>query len=795
MPSLSVDSRRILRRHILILLAQLLVMLSFSAAADWHTLELDDGESFELSSHMAYVVDVNDNMTLQQLQRPDSAIEWIRSRDDSMSLGYTEQVHWIRLNFHTAETFSGQWLLQIYGPILDKISLYLLAEGQIQQQSEFGDSFTFSRRPSVHNTFIVPLMLTGDTDYQLFFRVEPGGFLDFPAYLRSPTAMIAVISGEDAISNLCYGMLMALLLYNLFLLISTRDMAYFYYVAYISSLGIFLAEADGRAFQFLWPNLPQVNLLVGPLSLGLMLIFASLFSLQFLVLKRISRSLYVGMLAVVAINVLATVFAIFAPDYLGLSVLSVCALFSFPLFFIVGLIAWRRGAFYAGYFLAAWALICTATILLALAALAEMPYSVHDALKWFRYSALAEMLLLALALAARINYLTVEKEQATSESQAKSDFIAQFSHELRTPLNGILGMGSLLEGRLRDDKNRHYNAVITQSGGALLALINDILDASKIEARRLQLDEKVFDVRALSRQCLQVIEAQALEKSLALEFDFEPSLATHMLGDPLRLRQILINLLANALKFTATGSIRLSVAGNPDRPGHMLFSVTDTGIGIGEQQQAGLFEPYSQAEHTTQHQYGGTGLGLYICAQLTQLMHGEITVDSASHRGARFCVSIPLKTHSAWHTEAAEVALSMPPVNIRPQHILVVEDNPVNQTVIKHMLDKLEHSSHVVEDGKAALDCLAAAAQPFDLVFMDCDMPVMDGFESTRRIRQREKSMNSTSISIIIGLSAHSGEAHRSKCLQVGMNEIITKPIEIQALQRLIVEYGRDENR
>lgn len=363
---------------------------------------------------------------------------------------------------------------------------------------------------------------------------------------------------------------------------------------------------------------------------------------------------------------------------------------------------------------------------------------------------------------------------ADTANRLKSDFLATVSHEIRTPLNGVLGLARLLLKEQLRPQQAEYGRLILGSAESLLALIDDVLDYSKIEAGRLSVEDCAFDLRALLGELHSIHHLRASEKSLFFTTDIADDVPAWVMADPTRLRQILNNLLGNALKFTQYGSVSLGVRRNAGPTGETLeIAVSDTGIGIAPDQQSLLFNRFSQADASTTRRFGGTGLGLAIARQLAQLMGGEITLQSQMGAGSVFSLHLPLRPAQPVAVEAAPPAAQQDAIDAR---ILVVEDNATNQVVAKGLLWHLGYRSvTVANDGMEALRCWSEGR--FDLILMDCQMPVMDGFQATRELRRRGCAAP------IVALTANAVQGDRDRCLASGMDDYLTKPIDPVALE------------
>jgi signal transduction histidine kinase/ActR/RegA family two-component response regulator/streptogramin lyase len=369
--------------------------------------------------------------------------------------------------------------------------------------------------------------------------------------------------------------------------------------------------------------------------------------------------------------------------------------------------------------------------------------------------------------------LLAAKEQAEAASRAKSEFLANMSHEIRTPLNGVLGMLTLaLEGEV-DEERRRFLALAQGSGESLMAVINDVLDFSKIEARKLELERVPFRLRAVIDAVIQPFALRAQQGGVALRWSVDEEVPDTLIGDPGRLRQVLINLLGNAIKFTDDGSVdcRVSVSKRLDENIVLVFEIRDTGIGIPPERQQAIFESFTQAETSTTRRHGGTGLGLTISARLVRLMGGEISVVSEEGRGSTFSFTARLRIGE--RAEVAGVNETGEQAGDRPLEILLVEDHPVNQELARRLLERKGHRVTVAANGRAALD--RHAEQRFDLVLMDVQMPELDGYEATRGIREREAA--GAPRVPIVAMTAHAMKGDRERCLEAGMDDYVSKPL------------------
>ncbi|KRV65630.1 hybrid sensor histidine kinase/response regulator [Pseudomonas citronellolis] len=780
----------------LILFLLLFSPLAGAVSFDEHTSRLPLGHSIDVFEDVRGTADIAD-ITSAAL-----ADSFRRHDRDVLNAGYSRSVFWIRLDLDYRPQESqdpAPWLLELAYPPLDRLDLYLPgADGKYQLAQRTGDTLPFASRPISLTNYLFDLKLAPGKPLRVYLRLESQGSIQAPLTLWSPKAYMENLPGNVYVLGIIYGVLLVMLVYNLFIFVSVRDTSYLYYILYIASFGLYQVSVNGAGIEYFWPNSPWWANAATPFLIGSASLFGCQFARSFLHTREHSPWVDRTLLALMAVGALVMLLAFSASYALSLRLATYLALAFVVVIFSAGILAWLRGMRVARYFIFAWtAFLLGGTIntLMVLGLLPNVFFTMYSG----QIGSALEVGLLSLALADRINAMKEERTRILQESsrkleqlnlelansnRLKDEFLATVTHELRTPMSGVIGSLELMQTVPMDVELAQYQKTATGSARDMMRMVNDILALIELQAGKLYPRREPFSLRGLFDSLRAQYAPRAEAKGLRFDLQLDENLPDTLEGDAGKLAQTLGYLLDNAIKFTHQGGVSLRVDGQRQSDGVALrVTVQDSGIGFETPADDALYQRFHQLDGSLTREYGGLGIGLALCRQLTELLGGQLQHHSSPGRGSRFVLELnlgqPAQSFSVPPRRAGGQALR------RPEQctVLVVEDNAINQLVIRGMLLKLGYRVRTADNGSEAIDLLRR--EGVDAVLLDCQMPIMDGFATCRAIRMLPQGGELP----VLAITAHSHSGDRERCLAAGMSDYLAKPVKFEELQTLLHDW------
>jgi len=701
----------------------------------------EQGE-YSLARHLELLEDPSRNLTITDIVSGQADSRFSPSSSDTPSFGFTTSVVWARFTVKNSLPDSVEYFLEVKYPLLDHLDLYTPTGTGTFTVLKAGDSLPFTQRTIQHKNNIFPVRLAPGEEKTLYLRCETTSSLNLPLTLHSPACLAGEISLEQTLLGIYYGILLVMMLYNFFIYLGLKDSTYLYYVLFVFTYMLFQLSLNGMAFQYFWPHQIWWANNCTPLFIFLAYIFATQFTRKILDTARNIPKIDSILRAGLVLSIIGAALTLFVGYNLSIRLATLMSLTVVALI-VAGFSCMIKGYRPARYYFLAWSVSMLGVTVYALKTFGVLPHTFIT--HWgIQLGSAWEVILLSMGLADRFQLMKQDKEQmqtvyakqleeahseleksfhdleqfknsletlvkdrtadlsraneylaweaeerqkaearADAASKAKSQFLASMSHEIRTPMNAILGIANMAAKMAETAKLQQYLAIIQDSGKALLTLINDILDFSKIEAGRLDLECNNFDLRETVESLADLFGKQAADKGLELLLIVHDNPPCAMMGDALRLRQILINLVNNAIKFTEKGEVAITAhcEKQNDDKAMLHFFVRDTGSGINHDQIKKLFNEYTQADSSTSRLYGGTGLGLAISKQLVTLMGGEINAESEPGKGSTFHFTISV------HLQPPEKQQPLTlPTSISGTKVLVATDHPALRETLLEML-------------------------------------------------------------------------------------------------------------
>ena len=654
-------------------------------------------------------------------------------------IGMRKEPTWMRIPLRVAPDAPSTWVAVVDYPLLDWVDFYLAEANRPESLRKIADAGRRQNEDGALKGRVpeIVLNLEPGREYVLLVRIASRGPQMAPVRIMQPVAFHQSALGEQMLQGMMVGLALCLFVYSLAQFITLRQTLYGKYAMFVGGLGVYAACWFGLTEQFLWRDNDWLSSHVTGIASLIAGAGGYLFVQHVLARPGKDRKFSLLMRTMAALCLIICVLWIFDLVPPAVLVLFVTTAGSMPMMFgLPGAVRLMRAGQAMGfYFLISWVLSFTTTVVQILVAAGKLP-SNFLTMHAMQFGIAIDMLMFMRILGLRTKDMQTALLRAEAEARMKSEFLANMSHEIRTPMNAILGMSRLALMSDPSPKLRNYLGKILGAGEHLLALINDILDHSRIEAGKLNIESVPFELDDMLEHLSTLNGVKTDAKGIELIFRVGPGVPQRLIGDPLRLGQVLINLTGNAVKFTERGEIVVSVEARASEPGKvtLAFSVSDTGIGMTQEQLARLFQPFSQADTSTTRKYGGTGLGLSISRQLVELMRGTISAQSTPHQGSCFTFTVPLGEADG-HLAANAVRQAM----LQDVRALVVDDSASARAALAEMLATLGVKADTVASGEECLKALARAQefeQPYQIVLMDYLMPDMDGVETIRNINK-----------------------------------------------------------
>ncbi|NVZ71437.1 hybrid sensor histidine kinase/response regulator [Pseudomonas costantinii] len=779
-------------RYLLILILCGLPMLA--SAVEFN----QDTRSLPLGRVMQVLEDPTDALTIADVSSPAYAAQFKPHNKATLNAGYSRSVFWLKVDLHYAAKGPRApriWFLELAYPPLNHLDLYQRDDtGNYRLTTRTGSTLPFSSREVRQSNYLFKLNFVPDQQDTIYLRLQSEGSIQAPLTLWASTAYLEEQPLRLYVLGAIYGVLLGMLIYNLFIFLSVRDTSYLYYIFYIASFGLYQLSVNGVAMEYFWPNNPWWANAAVPFLIGSAALFGSLFARSFLHTVQHSRWLDWILLGLAACGGAVMVLALLTSYGVALRLATGLALVFTVTIFIAAIKAWYSGQRMARYFIIAWSAFLLGGVVNTMMVLGYLP-NVFLTMYASQLGSAIEVALLSLALADRINgmreqqaqilfdasqKLEVLNQQLARSNRLKDEFLATLTHELRTPMNGVIGSLELMQTVPLDDDLAQYQQTAAGSARDMMRMVNGILTLTELQAGRLTAQPQVFSLRGTLDTLRQQFTASAQSKGLAFSIDVSDELPDRVIGDAGKLIQCLDCLLDNAFKFTHEGSVRVRVVGVPHSDGsvRLSFIVTDTGIGFAFLDEATLYQRFFQLDGSMTREYGGLGIGLAICRQLIELLGGRLTHHSEPRKGSRF----QLELHVSPVPQEPKSTEQIPRMQRAPQNcaVLLVDDNSVGQLAVRGMLLKLGYRVKTVDNGPFALATLQA--ETFDAVLLDVPE---GGFSLCCQIR----ALPGCGELPVIALSASLQASDRERCHGVGVTDRLAKPVRFEALKAVLERH------
>ncbi|NWE47358.1 hybrid sensor histidine kinase/response regulator [Pseudomonas gingeri] len=777
-------------RYLLMMLLSCLPLMASAVEFDEST------QSLPLGRIMQVFEDVSGQADIADISAPAKAGQFRRHDKDALNAGYSRSAFWLKvdLTYQPKNPDARRtWLLEMAYPPMDHIDLYLPdASGEYRLAQRTGDELPFASRPIRQNNYLFELDFAPGESKTVYLRLQTEGSVQAPLSLWSSQAYLEEQPVRLYVLGLIYGVLLGMLVYNLFIYLSVRDTSYLYYIFYIASFGFYQLSVNGAAVQYFWPNNPWWANAATPFLIGSAGFFGCQFSRSFLHTAAHSRWLDRLLLLLMAFGAVVMALSLMTSYALALRLATALALAFTVTIFYAGISAWYCGQRVARYFIIAWSAFLLGGLVNTLMVLGYLP-NMFLTMYASQIGSALEVGLLSLALADRINAMREQQAQTLLESgqklevlnqelansnRLKDEFLATVTHELRTPMNGVIGSLELMQTVALDPELEQYQQTAAGSARDMMRMVNGILTLTELQAGRLKVYPQTFSLRGLLEGLQEQFAGNVLNKGLHFAVEVADELPDSLHGDATKIAQCLECLVDNAIKFTREGGLVLRVIGHSPQPGQLTlsFAVIDSGIGFTDLDEATLYQRFFQLDGSMTREYGGLGIGLAICRQLIELLGGRLTHQSEPGMGSRFQIEVDVEVLSPRVNRSA----TSTPRSPHDCTVLLVDGNDISQLVVRGMLLKLGYRVLTASNPRAAIDRLRA--ETVDALLLDCSA---DQAGETILCGQLRSLPGCAELPILALTSLLNG-VERERCLAAGITDYLHKPVRFEELQSLL---------
>jgi signal transduction histidine kinase/ActR/RegA family two-component response regulator len=773
----------------------------------------DESAQYDLSTEFFWLEDKTSSFDINKVSQPWALDQFTKNTDPTFNLGYTDIPVWfyIQLQNMNQNKSMTQWFLEIDYPQLDQIDVYIQRQNGVSEELKLGDRYAYKTRPYPSQSHIIPVDFSANEIINVFIRVKTTGPMRMPLSISTGTNIVKNKNIANIAYGIYFGIIVVMVLYNGISYFSFRDKSYLYYIFYVGSFGLMQASITGYAHAYLWPNAIQwVNDSI-PVFIGLSILFSLQFSRHFLSLKSHSFFIDKIMKTCCFIAFMIALGSFFISNRVSVTAGIILTLIGTALIFIAGGLSLKHNFRIARFFLIAWSFVLPSAFIYMMSSIELIQANIFS-LYSAQIAYLIVIVFLSLALGDRINFQRKENQRVAKKSEQKlqtannelshalaklersnrlkDQFLSTISHELRTPMNGVEGSLNLITSSNLDTSQKSYLTTAKLSAKDMTSLVESILYFSDMQSGEIAFNKENIELRTLLKPYALKYRYQCQQKGLKFNWHIDDSVPAIINSDGEQLVLVLKNLIDNAIKFTHEGQVSVNISTGYEeqtQQQNLSYSIIDSGSGIPKDQLNNIFNPFQQIDGSPSRNHNGLGIGLAICQQIATFMNGRFHVESEIGRGTEFTFTMPLEPNKNISSQGflpESLTKNTNKSNNKPKTILVAEDNPVNQLVLKGMLEQSGCMIVTANNGLEVVELLES--QPVDLIMMDCQMPLIDGFEATRKIRRSEAAYSNIPI-IAVTANAMSGDSVH--CLSAGMNDYIKKPVNRDIIEQKVKRW------